>query len=120
MNFYNNIFASAYRVYNKYEKAPRYKAASFVFMCLFGTLSLLLLFTRNLLSIDLSTDNSYGFKLTLFFVSIALLLFVWQYYSESKVGHVINKFEQKPLRQRKMWGYISVVFFIIQWVIFIF
>ncbi|WP_157576859.1 hypothetical protein [Asinibacterium sp. OR53] len=121
MNFYNNIFASTYRCYDRYEKSPKLKAASFTFMCMFGTLALILVMVRNLLSIDLSRlHNNAEFKLSFFLIGIGLLVLVWKYYSEDKVDLVLKKFEENPIWKRRLWGYISVIFFILQWSVFIY
>jgi hypothetical protein len=118
MNFYNNIFASAFKCYDKYGKSPRFKAASFVFVCLLGSFFLLLSAIKKTFVLDFSIIQNYsGYKLLFVIIGFSLLGLVWKYYSKDKSEKIIKNFEEKPIGKRRIWGFISVITFILQWVV---
>ena len=120
MNFYNNIFASSYRVYNDYGTFPRNKAASFVSMCVFGNFSVLILVIRDVFKLrDFFIGNNV-IKVVIFLVAIGLIVLSWSYYSEEKSEFVVSTFEKYPKWKRLLWGYIAVVFFTAEWILFIY
>lgn len=57
MKFYNNVYAAAYRCYDRYEKAPRYKAASYVFVCLLGFFAMLLGVVKKVFVLDFTSKK---------------------------------------------------------------
>jgi hypothetical protein len=115
--FYNNIFASVYRCYDKYEGSPRYKAASFIFIYIFASIAVLLAIIKKYF-IDFSKNDNY--KLILVLMGFVFLVVVWRYYTKEKVESIIIKFENKSLSERRFWGYFTVISFIFQWVLFIY
>jgi len=121
MNFYNNIFASAYRCYDRYEKSPRYKAASFVFICLLGFFAMLLGIIKKNFKLDFTSLRNYtGYKMMFVVVGFFFLGLLWKYYSKDKVETIISCFEKKTVVQRKVWGFVAVAAFILPWIIFAF
>jgi len=119
MNFYNNIFASAYRCYDRYEKSPRYKAASFVFVYLLASFALILAIVKNVGFLNFSTLARYKYLFLIFGLGFLGLLLKY-YSSNEKVEIIIKTFEKKQVNKRKLWGFITVITFVLQWIAFIF
>jgi hypothetical protein len=120
MNFYNNIFASSYRVYNDNGSFPRNKAATFVSMFMFGNFSVIILLIRDLFNLrDFFIGNSL-IKGFIFLVAIGMLALSWNYYSEEKSEFIVSTFEEYSKSKRQFWGYITVIFFTAEWILFIY
>ena len=121
IKFYNNVYASVYRCYDKYGSSPRYKAASFVFLSLLGFFAMLLGFVKKIFSLDLTTIRNFpGYKITFVVIGFFLLGFLWKFYSKENVETIIEGFEDKAISERKFWGFIAVTAFILPWVVFAF
>jgi len=118
MKFYNNIFASAYKCYDKYDKSPRYKAASFVFVYMLASFALILALVKKVFFLNFSTLAQYKFLFLIFGLSFLGLL--WRYYSsDERVEIIIKAFEKKQVNKRKLWGFITIITFVLQWIAFI-
>jgi hypothetical protein len=121
MKFYDNVYASAYRSYDKYEKSPRYKAASFIFICLLGFFAMLLAVIKKALKLDFTLLKSYtGFKMAFVVIGFFFLGLLWKYYSKERVEVIVSDFEEKKASERKLWGFIAVAAFVLPWVAFAF
>jgi hypothetical protein len=121
MKFYNNIFASAYRCYDRYENSPRYKAASFVFICLLGFFAMLLGIVKKIFILDFTSVRNYTeYKITFVITGFFFLGLLWKYYSKVKAETIIDGFEKKAVGERKLWGFITVAAFVLPWAIFAF
>ena len=119
MNFYNNIFASAYKCYDKYDKSPRYKAASFVFVYTLASLALILAILKKVFFLSFSILAQYKF-LFLIFGLVFLGLLLKYYSSNERVEIIIKTFEKKQVNKRKLWGFITIITFVLQWIAFIY
>jgi hypothetical protein len=121
MKFYNNIYASAYKTYDKYEKGPRVKAASFVFMHMLGGMSIMIIVVRNIFHLDFTAARKFSFFNPVILLSgFSFLGVLWKYYSVERVENILSEFEIKTIFERKLWGYIAVVTFILQFSLFIY
>ncbi len=121
MKFYNNIFASAYRSYDKYEKSPRYRAGSFLFVYMLSSFSLILAIIKKAFALNFSVVRNYpGYQVLSLLIGFFFLILIWKYYTNDKIETIIKDFEAKPTGERKLWGFIAVITFILQWVGFIF
>ena len=118
MKFYNNIFASAYKCYDKYENSARYRAVSFVVIHLFGFFMLILSSFKRLFALDFSKYSIY--KLSFLIVGLCFLGLGRKYYSKAKIENILLGFDQKTIRERKFWGFIAVITFILEYVTFAF
>ena len=120
MKFYNNIYASAYRSYDKYENGPRYKAASFIFVCFLGLFAMILALIKKIFVLDLTSLKNYsGYSITVLIIGFFFLGIVWKYYSKERVESIISDFESKEVRERKLWGFIAVASFVLPYIAFI-
>lgn len=120
MKFYNNIYASAYRSYDKYENGPRYKAATFIFMCLLGFFAMILALIKKIVVLDLTSLKNYpGYSIPVLIIGFSFLGIVWKYYSKERVENIISDFESKEVRDRKLWGFIALASFVLPYIAFI-
>lgn len=119
--FYDSIYATAYKTYNRYEKGPRLKAASFVFMHMLGGISIIILAVRNIFGLDFTgAKTNASFNLIVLLTVFFLLGILWKYYSTKRVENILIEFDKKDIGIRKLWGYIAVITFILQFCIFIY
>lgn len=112
MKFYNNLFASTYKYYSRYKtEAPRFSAVCVVTVCqmLLLFLIIILLKTAGLLDIFGMLPSKYYFIP----VFILWLVIIYRYYTNEKATEVVQMFEEKSLSERRMWGVITVVCFIL-------
>ena len=107
MNFYNNIFCSAYKFYKESNsKVPRYASACIV------SISQILLFLvaleifKRLEIIDVIEiwKNKYTFAP----VILSWILMVYSFYSREKLQRILERFELLSDRKKDAWGLISV------------
>lgn len=118
MSYFNNIYAAAYRCYDKYENSARYSAASLVFIHLLGLIFLLVAVCKRVFLLDFTiVRTSPAYKLMVVVVLIVSLRLLWRYYSEERVQDIVWHFEKKPVVQRRMWGYVAVVVGILEYTI---
>lgn len=121
--FYNNIFAAAYRSYDRYDtnSTPRFKAGSFLFMFIFGTFSLFVLLIRNISGLNLSAPDIKPICSALIVLfGILSFVLVRKYYTIKRVEDILFRFNNKSRAQRRLWGFMSVILFVLQWVAFIY
>jgi hypothetical protein len=121
--FYNNIFAAAYRSYDRYDtnSTPRFRAGSFLFMFIFGTFSLFVLLIRNITGLNLSAPDIKPIciaSIVLFWILSFVL--VRKYYTIKRVEDILEEFNNKSRAERRLWGFLSVILFIVKWVAFIY
>lgn len=115
---YNNIFASTYNYYSKFKnESPVVASICVVFVCQV-TLALLTvgligeIINRNLF---LNIPNKIY---ALPFLVIWLVL-IFRIYSKEKVVDIVKEFNSKPVRQRRVWGIITVVHFVCPTILFL-
>jgi hypothetical protein len=112
MKFYNNIFGATYKYYSRYQtEAPLFSAVCVVTVCQMALLFLgiILLKVSGLVDIFSMLPSKYYF-IPIF---ILWLILVYRYYTKGKAAEIVENFEQKPLYQRRIWGVITVICFIL-------
>ncbi len=119
MKFYNTIFASAYRSYDKYENSPaKYRASSFVFVHMLGLVFLIVCVIQKTFSLDFTGVRKFpGYQLIFLMIGFFFLSRLWKYYSKDRIEILVKDFEQKPLLQRRLWGYVAVITLILEFVV---
>lgn len=111
MNFYNNIFASTYKYYSRFDnESPRYSAAIVVTVCqiLFFLLLIQLLKMANIVDVIGVLPNKYYFLPVL----IIWVLLQFRYYTTARANAIVERFEQKTLLERRAWAFLSLFSFI--------
>lgn len=118
MSFYNNVFASAYLLYDKYESGARARATSFVYVSVVGAVTVLLALVKNFFKLDFSSmrESSY-FVIVVVVMSLFILALFYRYYSANRVEAIIQCFTSKSYKAQWWWGAISIMQFVLSWVI---
>lgn len=119
MTFYNNVFASAYLLYQRYESGARFRAVTFVYLCILGALAVVLGLARRFFHVDFTSIRSWqGYQFIVIGCTLVILALLYMYYSISRTEKIIESFTQKELRVRRYWGIISISHFVLQWILF--
>lgn len=112
MFFYNNIFASSYKYYSKFKReSPSFSATCIVVLCQMTMLCLILVILMKFTGINVFSilPNKLYFLLIL-----ALWFFLtFRYYRKDKIDIIIQKFEKKSNRDKKVWGVLTLFFIIV-------
>ena len=116
MRFYNNIFGATYKYYSRYKtEAPLFSAVCVVTVCqmVLSFLIIILLKVAGAIDIFGMLPSKYYFLPLL----ILWLFLINRYYTKAKVEEVVKVFEQKSLSERRMWGGVTIICFILPIVI---
>ena len=119
MAFYNNIFASTYKYYSRFKReTPLFSAVCVVIVCQMTLFFLVLSILKrlNIINAFALLPNKFYF-LPIFFVWLFLL---FRYYTKSKAEEIISRFEKKLPKERKMWGVLTIMSFIVPLVLIAF
>jgi hypothetical protein len=115
---YNNIFASTYNYYSKFKNEyPGVASICVVFVCQV-TLALLLvgligeILNRNLF---LNIPN----KLYALPFLVVWLVLLFKIYSKERISSIIEEFNSKSVKQRRIWGIITVGHFVCPTILFL-
>ena len=119
MVFYNNLFAATYRFYKKFYETDRsrFRTVLLLWVHVMGTFFVLVAGVKKLFSLDFARFHntiSYLFILAILFLVCPIFL---RYYSNNKIEQIILKFEEKKIPEKKLWGYITVVSLVLEYVI---
>lgn len=107
MNFYNNIFCSAYNFYKENNsKAPRFSAACIVAISqtLFFVFVSAIIKRLGFIDVFKIWHNKYYFGL----FTIIWMFTVYFFYSRDKMMKLLERFELLSDRKKEAWGMIGV------------
>lgn len=116
---YNNLFASSYRFYNKFKgETPLGTSVIVVFVCQMTLFFLIITIVKKLTGINVASVFPNKF----YFIPIFLLwmYLLYKHYSKEKVKAILQEFEQKSSREKKMWGIVTLISFIVPLVLIAF
>jgi hypothetical protein len=119
MSFYNNVFAATYKYYARYKtEAPRFSAVCVVTVSQIVLFFLILVLLKKTGAIDIfgMLPSKY------YFIPVFLLwlFLVYRHYTNNRAIEVVHLFEQKPLRERRTWGILTIICFILPIIIIAF
>lgn len=112
MRYYDNIYAATYKFYSRFKREePRSSAICVVAVC---QIMLCILISAILQRIGIINLRGIGINKFYFLPLIFVwLFFLFKYYSEEKGRRAIEVFELKTTAQKKMWGVISLISFLL-------
>lgn len=111
MKFYNNIYAACYKFYSKFKNETPYSTSIIVVdVCQMTLILLIIVIIKKITNYNLASllPNKYYF---LPFLILQLYL-LYKYYSKEKVNSILEEFETKSPNAKKMWGALTIFFFI--------
>lgn len=112
MRYYDNIYAATYKFYSRFKREePRSSAICVVAVCQIMSCILIFAIFQRIGMINLREIGINKFYLLP--LILVWLFFLFKYYSEVKGRKTIETFELKTTAQRKMWGVISLVSFLL-------
>lgn len=112
MKFYNNIFAATYKYYSRFKtEAPLFSSVCVVTVCQILLLFLIII----LLKVACVVDFFGMLPSKFYFIPILGLWLVlnFRYYTKDKVPEIIQAFEHKTKSERRIWGTVAIVCFIL-------
>lgn len=110
---YNNIFAASYKAYGRSSSDPRSGAVAVVFIHQYITLFLIIAIIKKIFVLDFTALRDYRYLALLVFLVLWALLN--KYFSNKiRVQEIIIDFENKSKNLRKLWGWVTVLSFIIE------
>ncbi len=110
MNFFDNIFIASYRVYLRYNTNPKLTSACLLAAICGEIFFLSLVLFNKAFEIDVIKRMSWTFTTTLALVAI---FGVYNYYSDIRIKRLTERFEEKGLTERRLWGWIAVIILLI-------
>jgi len=112
MGYYDNIYAAIYKFYSRFKREePRSSAICVVAVCQIMLCILIFAIFQRIGMINLREIGINKFYLLPLILLWLFLLF--KYYSKEKGRKTIEIFELKTTAQRKMWGVISLISFLL-------
>jgi hypothetical protein len=119
MSFYNNIFASTYLFYEKYERGAKFSAVSFVYLCMLGAVSVIVGIVKRVFELNLTSIRRFSdYKIVAIAFCLCILIILYKYYSPKMTETILSHFVSKSQSHKRIWGFISITHFILQWVLF--
>jgi hypothetical protein len=116
MKFYNNIFAVTFKYYSRFKsEAPLFSSVCVVTVCQIMLLFLIIIILKIAGVVDI-----FGMLPSKFYFIPILgfwLILNFRYYTKDKVSEIIEEFENKTIAERRIWGIIAIVCFILPGVI---
>lgn len=112
MKFYNNIFGATYKYYSRYKtEAPLFSAVCVVTVCQMVALFLIIVLLKSIGAVDVfgMLPSKYYFIPVL----VLWIILIYRYYTKERVVVIVRNFEEKPLSERRIWGIITVMCFIL-------
>jgi len=106
MKFFNNLYASSYRIYQEYNDGGRFSSICVVAIAL-GTLILLVL---------VLVEKAFGVSLLVRingvyynFLGLTVIIGLAIYYSKKRTTLIVEEFEKKSIQERKLWGVVTIL-----------
>jgi len=118
LKFYDNIFASSYKLYSKYyvQSKAIFRAKTIVAVHLSGLLFLLLALSKRILNLDFTALHSISA-----IIGILLLVLTFagltKYFTNAKTDSILHQYDNYPNNQRKLWGVINFTTLLVEYVI---
>ena len=104
---YNNILASAFKTYEKYNDDPYFNSVVFTGICQMVHVLLFFCVIKRYANMPFPLSKTY-----FLFAYLVGLIILFRYYSKERVKAVVAKYEEKPLWQRRAWGTAAIVLFV--------
>lgn len=116
---YKWIFASTYKYYSKFKnETPRFSAAAVVTVSQFASVFLVLTFLKRQMVWDFTRYVPNKFvALPIMFGWMAI---IYKYYSPERIITLSKSFDEFPKWKRKFWAVMSLVFFVLPFILFAF
>lgn len=112
MFYYNCIYASSYRFYSRFKgETPWGTSIILVSICQIELFFLILAFIKKITQYNLFLifPNKFYF-LPIFFI---WLFINFKYYTKKRVEKIVDKFEQKNIIQKRIYGVLTIVSFLL-------
>jgi hypothetical protein len=118
MSFYNNIFASSFRFYNKFYEIPIsiFRAILIVVMHQIGFLLIILTTIKKVINFDFIGYN----HLVTFLLLVLLFSLVFlnkNYYNKDKIKSIIINYDRNNTFLKRTWGFITIFTLLIEYII---
>jgi hypothetical protein len=113
MKYFDYIFISGYRAYQKKESAPRGSGVYLVLALLVGYFFLFAAVSKRIWGITPYLDFLGHHPMLIIVVGVILIFLINYYYSSTRTQKLNDEFENLSLSTRKLWGWITVLSIII-------
>ena len=120
MEFYNNLFALAYRFYNRFYEPnrSRFRTVMIIGLHALGSFFILIAAIKKGFAIDFTMIDNTSFYLLVLAIFFLVCSFFLKYYSKDRIKQVVLKFEEKNIFKKRLWGYVTIVSLVLEYVIF--
>lgn len=124
MKFYDNIFASAYKAYDKYDEynnLPMLKASLLIGVHIFGIVAVLLAIVEKLFFLYFTNISNeyirYVFGCAFIFLGFIVYVLSVRYYSKDRADIILEKFGLYDKREKILWGFTTIISLIAEYTV---
>jgi hypothetical protein len=108
MGYYNNIFASSFKFFSRFEReTPLFSATCVVTVCQFTLVFLICTIIKIYTRVNpfiIFPNKYYGIPV------VPIWIFaVSRYYRKARVEEIVNRFNEKSLLRRRIWAIVTIV-----------
>ena len=113
MKYFDYIFISGYRAYQKKESAPRGSGVYLMLALLVGYFFLFAAISKKIWGLTPYLKSIGNHPGLIIVVGVIIIFLLNYYYSTARTQKLNEEFENLPVNTRKLWGWIRVLSIII-------
>jgi len=107
LKYLSNVFISGYRAYLNRNNDPKFAAIILILVCIGGYFGLTLGISKKIWGRD-KVINFLPGTYVIILISGLIIFLLYLYFSDKRISDLLERFEQKPLWERRLWGWVTV------------